>query len=50
MKVVQLLPALDGGGVEQGTLEISEALTAAGHESVVVSAGGRLVQRSGGSV
>ena len=50
MKVVQLLPALDGGGVEQGTLEISKALTVAGHESVVVSAGGRLVaalQRDG---
>lgn len=44
MKVVQLLPALEGGGVEQGTLEISAALTAAGHESVVVSAGGRLVE------
>ena len=44
MKVVQLLPALDGGGVEQGTLEISKALATAGHESVVVSAGGRLVE------
>lgn len=43
MKVVQILPALDGGGVEQGTLEIARALVAAGHESVVVSNGGRLV-------
>lgn len=42
MKIVQVLPALEGGGVEQGTLEIARALTAAGHESVVVSAGGRL--------
>ena len=43
MKVVQVLPALEGGGVEQGTLEIARALIGAGHESVVVSAGGRLV-------
>lgn len=43
MKVVQVLPALDGGGVEQGTLEIARALVAAGHESIVVSNGGRLV-------
>ena len=44
MKVVQVLPALESGGVEQGTLEVAEALVAAGHESVVVSRGGRLVQ------
>ena len=43
MKVVQVLPALESGGVEQGTLEIADALVAAGHESVVVSGGGRLV-------
>ena len=43
MKVVQVLPALEGGGVEQGTLEVARALTAAGHDAVVVSKGGRLV-------
>ncbi len=43
LKVLQLLPALDGGGVERGTLEIARALVAQGHESVVLSAGGRLV-------
>ena len=43
MKVVQVLPALEGGGVEQGTLEVAQALVAAGHESLVVSRGGRLV-------
>ncbi len=42
MKVVQVLPALESGGVEQGTLEIARALAGGGHESVVVSAGGRL--------
>lgn len=43
MKVVQVLPALHGGGVERGVLEVAEALVDGGHESVVVSKGGRLV-------
>lgn len=43
MKVMQLLPELNSGGVERGTLEIARALVQAGHESVVVSHGGRLV-------
>ena len=45
VKVVQVLPTLEGGGVEQGTLEVAQALVAAGHESLVVSAGGRLVDK-----
>lgn len=44
LTVVQLLPALHSGGVERSTLEISAALAAAGHRSLVVSAGGRLVE------
>jgi glycosyltransferase involved in cell wall biosynthesis len=43
LRVVQLLPALQSGGVERSTLEIAAALVAAGHDSHVVSAGGRLV-------
>ena len=43
LTVVQTLPALDAGGVERGTLEIARALVAAGHRSIVVSRGGRLV-------
>lgn len=43
LTVVQLLPALAAGGVERGTLEIARALVAAGHRSVVISAGGKLV-------
>jgi glycosyltransferase involved in cell wall biosynthesis len=43
--VVQILPALESGGVERGTLEISRALVARGHRSVVISAGGRLVEK-----
>jgi glycosyltransferase involved in cell wall biosynthesis len=43
LTVVQLLPALDAGGVERSTLEIAAALGTAGHRAVVVSAGGRLL-------
>ncbi|RMG30664.1 MAG: glycosyltransferase, partial [Gammaproteobacteria bacterium] len=43
LTVLQLLPALESGGVERGTLEIAQALVAAGHRALVVSAGGRLV-------
>lgn len=45
MKIMQLLPELNSGGVERGTLEIGRALVAAGHESVVVSNGGRMVSQ-----
>ena len=44
LTVVQMLPALEGGGVERGTLEIAQALVAAGHRAIVVSEGGRLVE------
>ena len=43
LTVLQLLPALESGGVERSTLEIGAALVAAGHRSLVASAGGRLV-------
>ncbi|MBW8782102.1 MAG: glycosyltransferase family 4 protein [Verrucomicrobia bacterium] len=43
MKILQILPELNAGGVERGTLEIASALVEAGHESAVVSNGGRLV-------
>ena len=43
LTVVQLLPALDAGGVERSTLEIAEALVREGHRAIVVSNGGRLL-------
>lgn len=43
LTVVQLLPALEAGGVERSTLEIAAALVEAGHRAIVVSAGGRLL-------
>ena len=45
LAIAQLLPALDVGGVERGTLEIARAIVAAGHRSIVISDGGRLVER-----
>ena len=45
MKVIQFVPTLESGGVEQGVIEISKAIVDAGYESHVVSAGGRLVDQ-----
>ncbi|GAA5082142.1 glycosyltransferase [Lysobacter panacisoli] len=45
LTVVQLLPALESGGVERSTLEIAQALVSAGHRAIVVSRGGRLVPK-----
>jgi len=43
--VAQMLPDLDEGGVEQGTLEMGRYLSRRGHRSLVISRGGRLVGR-----
>ena len=45
LTVLQVLPALEGGGVERGTLELAAGLVGAGHRSLVMSAGGPLVSR-----
>jgi len=45
LTVAQLLPALNDGGVERGTLEIAAPLVRHGHRSLVISAGGRQVSR-----
>lgn len=44
MKVIQILPELNSGGVERGTLEVASYLVKQGHEAIVVSNGGRLVE------
>jgi glycosyltransferase involved in cell wall biosynthesis len=41
--VLQVLPALDTGGVERGTVEVAAAQVAAGFRAFVASAGGRMV-------
>jgi glycosyltransferase involved in cell wall biosynthesis len=40
LKVVQLLPELNIGGVERGTKDLSKALVENGHKSIVISNGG----------
>jgi glycosyltransferase involved in cell wall biosynthesis len=49
--VLQVLPALGGGGVERGTVEITSIIARLGGLPLVASAGGRLapaVERAGG--
>ena len=45
LTVVQVLPNLEGGGVERGTLEVAQELVRCGHQSWVISGGGQLVSR-----
>ena len=40
LKVIQLLPELNIGGVERGTRDLSKALVEKGHQSTVISNGG----------
>lgn len=42
MKIVQLVPAMDQGGVERGVVEMNRVLVKEGYENLVVSVGGRL--------
>jgi glycosyltransferase involved in cell wall biosynthesis len=41
--VLQILPELDCGGVERGTLEVAAELVRRGHRSIVVSGAGQMV-------
>ena len=45
MKVVQILPELNSGGVEQGVVELSCFLKSKGHEPIVISNGGSMVRK-----
>lgn len=50
--VMQVLPSLETGGVERGTVDMTAAITAAGWNAIVVSSGGpmvREVERAGGT-
>ena len=43
--ILQIIPELDTGGAELSTIEIASAITQAGGRAIVLSEGGRLVQR-----
>jgi glycosyltransferase involved in cell wall biosynthesis len=45
LTILQILPALESGGVERGTLEIGKYLVEHGHRSLVMSGGGRMVEQ-----
>ncbi|WP_105104363.1 glycosyltransferase [Microbulbifer pacificus] len=45
MRIVQLVPSLEGGELAQEALEFAQELARQGHESIVISAGGSLVSR-----
>ncbi len=52
IKVVQILPELNEGGVERGTVELSREFVKQGMHSVVISKGGKLAEqivRDGGN-
>lgn len=44
MNILQILPSLDVGGVETGTVDLARYLVKHGHKAIVVSGGGRLVR------
>lgn len=44
MNILQILPELNYGGVETGTLDMAKYLVSHNHKAVVVSAGGQLVK------
>ena len=44
MKILQILPSLEMGGVERGTIEMARAMQRAGIPNAVASQGGRLVK------
>ena len=52
LTVLQVLPALETGGVERGTVDMVQAIVRAGGSALVASAGGRMVaavERAGGT-
>lgn len=44
LKIIHLLPELNSGGVECTVCELANALHQNGHEAIVISGGGRMVQ------
>ena len=45
MKILQIIPELNVGGVETGTVDLSKYLIRKGHKAIVVSNGGQLVPK-----
>lgn len=45
LTVLQIIPRLHAGGAELGCVQVAEALVVSGHRAIVVSQGGRMVER-----
>lgn len=45
MNILQIVPKLETGGVETGTIDLACELIKRGHQAVVISSGGQLVER-----
>lgn len=45
MKIIEILPELDIGGVERHVVDLSRELSKRGHEVLVISSGGRMVRQ-----
>jgi glycosyltransferase involved in cell wall biosynthesis len=46
LTVLQVIPTLEGGGVERTTLDIARAIVAAGGKALIATAGGRMVEEA----
>ena len=45
MKIIQLLPELNEGGIERGVIDTNREFASLGHDSHVISAGGQMVKQ-----
>ena len=45
LKLLQIIPSLESGGTEQGTIDVANYIAEQGFESFVVSSGGRMINQ-----
>ena len=50
MRIIQILPELDIGGVERHVIDLSNELTERGHDVMVISNGGQMQNQLSGKV
>ena len=43
LRLLQVVPSLKSGGVEQGTIDVANYIGNAGYKSIVASSGGRML-------
>ena len=45
LKLLQVIPSLESGGAEQGTIDVANYIAEQGHESFVASRSGRMLNQ-----